>query len=640
VIRRAQQQKEQKEKAAKKKQQEGGDVKTEGSPPGPESASASRPTTATGEQSQSGAAGEGTPSQKQEGQDGINNTNDPARPKKPWEHTEALVITLRTAFPLLYASMEAMVEQIQKYFKCPPDEDAYRLIVALLNDALSYVSRSPHAFAQDSKLPQQTEANITRFAESILPPHIRKAFEQDFVTRRPTMFEYIGKLRKWRDKLAERLDRRPSTFHLDQVPHLSGFRFVWFDEVEVPGQYLQHRDKNQDFIRIERFLPIVDLVRGVSSCHRRIKIRGHDGSVHPFAIQHPAPRHSRREERILQLFRMFNATLAKKKESRRRNLQFHLPFMVPLSPQIRMIQDDPSYITLQGIYDDYCRRNEMDKDQPTVFTMERLRSLTPNKQDQYQNIRLEGLHTVQNKYVPTDLVREYFTATFPSFDAFWLFRRQFSYQLAALTYITYTMFMTQRYPNKMSIARRTGNIWGSELLPMLSPSKPLFITTEQVPFRFTPNLQKLIGPIHQEGIFTCALMAIARCLTADSSYSTITSTPGGTQQANGGAQANGLPAPTAPDSPTSCELSHALSIFIRDEMTFWYTSSHRQSLQQNELRENVQRNADSVVNRALALAREPGANNLPANQSVVDFVAKATNPENLAKMDLLWMPWL
>ena len=87
-------------------------------------------------------------------------------------------------------------------------------------------------------------------------------------------------------------------------------------------------------------------------------------------------------------------------------------------------------------------------------------------------------------------------------------------------------------------------------------------------------------------------------------------------------------------------MSHALSIFIRDELTFWYTTSHRQSLQQNELRENVQRNAEAVVNRALALAREPGANNLPANQSVVDFVAKATNPEKLAQMDLLWMPWL
>lgn len=704
VIRRGQMQKEKAQKAKQQQQQaqqqpqqqQGGEgVKQEGSPARPESQGASRPTTAaSGEQNQTNGANESTPQQpqsqpgaqqgQQTQQDGANagnnananaNTNatpsEPPRPKKPWEHTEALVITLRTAFPLLYASMEAMVEQIQKYFKCPPDEDAYRLIVALLNDALNYVSRSPHAFAADSKLPPQTEANITRFAESILPHHIRKSFEQDFVSKKPTMSEYMQKLRKWRDKLAERLDRRPSTFHLDQVPHLSGFRFVWFDEVEVPGQYLQHRDKNQDFIRIERFLPIVDLVRGVANCHRRIKIRGHDGSVHPFAIQHPAPRHSRREERILQLFRMFNATLAKKKESRRRNLQFHLPVMVPLSPQIRMIQDDASYVTLQGIYEDYCRRNEMSKDDPTIFTMEKMRSITAQKQDQFPNVRLEALNHIQQRYVPTDLVREYFARTFPSFDAFWLFRRQFSYQMAALTYITYTMYMTQRYPNKLSIARRNGNVWGSELLPQLSTNRPLFHNNnEAVPFRLTPNLQKLMGPIHQEGIFTCALMAIARCLTADSSYSTAASstTPGGSSstQANGTGSGNanstgnnpsGTPAgsgstpqqpnattsaapPTAPDNPTSCELSHALGIFIRDELTFWYTSAHRQSLQQNELRENVQRNAEAVVNRALALAREPGANNLPANQSVVDFVAKATNPEKLAQMDLLWMPWL
>nr|OQO29722.1 hypothetical protein B0A51_03481 [Rachicladosporium sp. CCFEE 5018] len=613
VIRRAQQAREQKECAAKAKQAGGEAVKQEGSPARPESAGASRPGTAAGGEIQ---ATDGTP-QKQEGQDTVmQNGGEPVQPKKPWEHTEALVITLRTAFPLLYASMEAMVEQIQKYFKCPPDEDAYRLIVALLNDAMAY-----------------TEANITRFVESILPHHIRKAFEQDFVTKKPTMLEYIHKLRKWRDKLAERLDRRPSTFHLDQVPHLSGFRFVWFDEVEVPGQYLQHRDKNQDFVRIERFLPIVDLVRGVTGCHRRIKIRGHDGSVHPFAIQHPAPRHSRREERILQLFRMFNSTLAKKKESRRRNLQFHLPYMVPLSPQIRMIQDDASYITLQGVYDDYCRRNELDKDEAIMYTMDKLRTTAAQKQDTNLNVRLESLNHVQQRFVPADLVREYFAATFPSFDAFWLFRRQFTYQLAALTYITFTMHMTQRYPSKMSIARKTGNIWGSELLPLLAQNRPHFQNPEAVPFRLTPNLQRLMGPIHQEGIFTCALMAISRCLTTDSTTPSPPTPPPGT----------GAPAadPPAPASATSTDLSHTLSIFIRDEMTFWYTQSHRQSLQQNELRENVQKNSEAIVNKALALAREPvGATNLPACQTVLEVVARATNPEKLAQMDLLFQAWL
>ena len=117
----------------------------------------------------------------------------------------------------------------------------------------------------------------------------------------------------------------------------------------MPGQYLQHRDKNQDFVRIERFLPNVELVRTVGFSHRRLKIRGHDGSIHPFAVQHPAARHSRREERILQLFRIFNGTLSKRKESRRRNLSFYLPLMVPFSPSLRLVQDDPSYISLQGV---------------------------------------------------------------------------------------------------------------------------------------------------------------------------------------------------------------------------------------------------------------------------------------------------
>jgi transformation/transcription domain-associated protein len=306
-----------------------------------------------------------------------------AQKKPPWELTEEIMSVLKTAFPLLALSMETMVDQIQKHFKCPPDEDAYRLIVALLNDGLAYVSRMPTSYAKDVKLPSATENNITRFAETILPSHIRGTFEADFVKVKPTMFEYIHKLRKWRDKFEEKLDRRTSPVPLESFahysPHLSEFRYQKFDDVEIPGQYLRHKDKNQDFIRIERFLPDVDLVRTIGASHRRLKIRGHDGSVHAFAVQHPAARHCRREERILQLFRQLNQTLASKKESRRRDLQFTLPLMVPLAPHFRIVQEDTSYITLQGVYEDHCRRNGMSKDEPVLFTMEKLRGLVDTK---------------------------------------------------------------------------------------------------------------------------------------------------------------------------------------------------------------------------------------------------------------------
>ncbi|PMB68789.1 Transcription-associated protein 1 [Beauveria bassiana] len=529
--------------------------------------------------------------------------------KPPWELTEEIMAVLKTAFPLLALSMETMVDQIQKHFKCPPDEDAYRLIVALLNDALTYVSRTPPSFARSVKLPSATETNITRFAETILPSHIKKSFEADFVDVKPTMYEYIHKLRRWRGKFEEKLDRRICHTPLEAFsPHLSEFRYQKFDEVEVPGQYLQHKDKNQDFIRIERFLPNVDLVRSISASYRRLKMRGHDGSVHSWAVQHPAARHCRREERILQLFRQLNQTLGRKKESRRRDLQFTLPLMVPLAPHIRIVQEDTSYITLHGIYEDHCRRVGMSKDEPVLFTLEKLRGVLENKGQGKAELtptaRLEVFNAIQEKWVPPTVVLEYFQKVFPQFAEFWLFRRQFSYQLSSLTFMTYILFMHNRYPGKMNIARGSGNIWGSELMSFMGANKPFFQNPEPVPFRLTPNLQTLMGPLATEGIFACAVMAIARCLTE-------------------------------PED----ELEHALTLFVRDEMIFWLTSSHRNGISESQLRESVQVNSDSIVKRAASLAHNPSGN-LPANQTVIDAVAQAVNPMNLAQCDVLWMPYL
>ncbi|KAM3082938.1 transcription-associated protein 1 [Clarireedia jacksonii] len=526
-------------------------------------------------------------------------TQGPPEKRPPWEYLEELLGTLKTAFPLLALSMEAMVDSIGKNFKCPPDEDAYRLIVALLNDGLSYVSRAPASYAKDTRLPPATEANITRFAETVLPPHIRTSFEADFVSNKPTMFEYIHKLRKWRERFEEKLDRRTLTLPLEGYnSYLIDFRFQKLDEIEVPGQYLLHKDKNQDFVRIERFMPDVDLVRTIGVCHRRIKIRGHDGSLHPFAIQHPAARHCRREERILQLFRHFNGSLSKRKESRRRNLNFHLPLMIPLAPHIRMVQDDATYVSLQSIYDDHCRRNGMLKDEPV--------SKAPDPSMHSATARLETYAAIQEKYVPHDLALKYCTKTYPSFAEFWLFRRQFSYQYAALTFMTYILHMHNRYPHKINISRASGNVWGSELMPCMAAGKALFHNPEPVPFRLTPNLQTLMGPLATEGIYSCAIMAIARCLTEP-----------------------------------EFELEQQLSLFVRDEMIFWFTSSHRTNnqLEDHTLRQTVQGNSEMIVKRALSLAQSP-AGALPANQTVIDLIAKAVNPMNLAQCDALWMPYL
>jgi transformation/transcription domain-associated protein len=60
---------------------------------------------------------------------------------------------------------------------------------------------------------------------------------------------------------------------------------------------------------------------------------------------------------------------------------------------------------------------------------------------------------------------------------------------------------------------------------------------------------------------------------------------------------------------------------------------------ESQLRETVQMNIDAIVKRAVSLAQSP-VGNLPANQTVIDLIAKSVNPMNLAQCDALWMPYL
>lgn len=106
----------------------------------------SRPGTASGEQLSNGVSTGANGQPKSEANSESHSTSEQAPEqaivKKPWEYSEEIMGVLKTTFPLLALSMETMVDQIQKHFKCPPDEDAYRLIVALLNDGLAVCLKS------------------------------------------------------------------------------------------------------------------------------------------------------------------------------------------------------------------------------------------------------------------------------------------------------------------------------------------------------------------------------------------------------------------------------------------------------------------------------------------------------------------
>ncbi|KAI8618395.1 hypothetical protein BC830DRAFT_946632 [Chytriomyces sp. MP71] len=555
--------------------------------------------------------------------------------RQPWEYVEEVMALLKTAYPLLTLSMETMVDQVCQRLKPSSDEDIYRLVVALMSDGVQQLSKD---FGDTSMISPNTEGNLLRFAESMKPNHMRyKAlFEEDFIKSKPTLIQLVDNFRSWRDKLEIVLDNRPRKQQLEFFSHyLVEFEYQKFDEIEVPGQYFLLKDNNKDFIRIDRFTPEVEVFRG----HRRLTIRGHDGSLHPFVVQHPAARNCRREERIIQLFRIFNSVLERKKESRRRGLLFHLPIIVPLSPMVRIIQDDTSYKSLQDIFEQHCVESGIHKEEPILYFIQRMREMylhaDASKKGKVEilNLKTEIMDDIATRMVPENILTKYMLKHMKSYTDLWNMRKQFTNQMAAVTYMTYLFSISHRLPSKFNISMATGNVWASDLLPSISSANFLFQSTDSVPFRLTPNIQHFITPIGLEGVFTTGVMSISRALTE-------------------------------PES----ELEDYISIFVRDELITFQNVSRKPPFGETQLRDLVNQNCDLLVKRTHALGckaeRErpgvvfpglPGGAGSgatggegngaggalhPANQTILDLMSQAVNPLKLAQMEPIFLPML
>lgn len=77
------------------------------------------------------------------------------------------------------------------------------------------------------------------------------------------------------------------------------------------------------FNSVSRFMPRVEIVQKHNTAARRLYIRGHNGKIYPYLVMNDAClTESRREERVLQLLRLLNPCLEKRKETTKRHLFF------------------------------------------------------------------------------------------------------------------------------------------------------------------------------------------------------------------------------------------------------------------------------------------------------------------------------
>jgi transformation/transcription domain-associated protein len=102
--------------------------------------------------------------------------------------------------------------------------------------------------------------------------------------------------------------------------------------------------------------------------------------------------------------------LNRRKETRQRNISFHLPIIVPLAPQIRLVQDDVSSVTLMEIYEDHCRNIGINKDDPMIYNIKRLKESymaerLPGKLD-VTNMKVDIMNDIAQTMIPKDIVSQ------------------------------------------------------------------------------------------------------------------------------------------------------------------------------------------------------------------------------------------
>ncbi|XP_006460304.1 hypothetical protein AGABI2DRAFT_184795 [Agaricus bisporus var. bisporus H97] len=547
-----------------------------------------------------------------------------AFPRQALELVDEVLQVLKTTFPLLILSLETMVDQLHQKFKPPQEDDIYRHICLLLQEAIqNYVVRMNNA-EDDGSLATHTQQTLARLAP-IIGGAVRKEFEEDFLVTKPSHYEYIRRLQQWRDKYERMLDSRPRIQPLALVSHyLTEFQYNKIDEIEVPGQYTEDKDTNQNFVKIQKFAPKFELGRSNGVCWKRFTLHGNDNTKTSFTVQIPCHRQCRREDKVMQILRTFNGALQRKKETRKRNLSFHLPAAVSCSPTLRLFQTDTSYITLGDIYEFHCEDAGISREEPILFAGEKIKkTLRELKQNPSRQIHKTEYFALKNdifdeitlKTIPDTILTNYMLRTMDGPSELWRMRRQFGSQLAAACFMTFVLCLSSRHPSRFQICRSTGQIAMTELIPSLSSQMPIFATSDVVPFRLTPNMQNFLGPICTEGILTSGILAIARSLT-EPEYA----------------------------------LEQQLCLFGRDEVISWMSMQRRPwAVGDAVFRQGVAANVDVVVKRAEILAckteRENQLQNngtsatVPVIQTITNLVSSATNPLQLAKMGELYHPW-
>jgi transformation/transcription domain-associated protein len=93
-------------------------------------------------------------------------------------------------------------------------------------------------------------------------------------------------------------------------------------------------------------------------------------------------------------------------------LQFNIPTITPLSPQARLVEDDPSYISLYRVFENHCQKIGIHKDDPIAFFLRRTREvmmaedISKKSKVDVLNMKTEIMEEVAKRMIPESVLSQ------------------------------------------------------------------------------------------------------------------------------------------------------------------------------------------------------------------------------------------
>ncbi|XP_046480160.1 transformation/transcription domain-associated protein [Neodiprion pinetum] len=419
----------------------------------------------------------------------------------------------------------------------------------------------------------------------------------------------ISKLKKWIKILEGKTKQLPKSFLIEEkCRFLSNFSLKTA-EVELPGEFLLPKHSHY-YVRVARFMPRVEVVQRHNTAARRLRIRGHNGRLYPYLVVNDAGLgDARREERVLQLLRMLNHYLAKQKETSRRFLHFTVPRVIAVSPQMRLVEDNPASISLLDIYKQGCAKLGIEHDAPIARYYERLATVQARGAQASHQVLRDILKEVQTTMVARTMLRDWAVKRFPTATDYWTFRKMFTLQLSLACFAEYVLHLTRLNPDMTYVHQDSGLINVAYFKFDVDDISGELDANRPVPFRLTPNILEFLTSTGVSGPLTASAIATARCLVQP-----------------------------------SFKVHTILRAILRDEVIAEHSKKQEdaenasqapQDMKGELLITMVTRAVTAIVTRLNSLANFDGT-----DSKVGTLVAAANSHDNLCRMDPSWHPWL